>query len=169
MIKIVFVLHRPTLIFLCSKQEGLNMTISAQLEFEKGDPVTVPLLRIGPPTLSSPNMSFELVGPPSHRSPVSLVPQFISPIFISHPIISQSQRSPHLIGPPSHWFLIQLVPHLTRFPINHPPPIPLARLRIGPPSLFFPLCNPGYTVLIDAPFQCPPPPPPPHCNPAHTG
>ena len=158
MIKIVFVFHRPTLIFVYSKQDDLNMTISAQLEFEKGDPVTAP-----PPTLLSPNMLFELISPPSHCFTVSLVPQFIATHFHYSPHHQPIPMVPHRIVSSTNWcsisqVSISLVHQLT---IHHPfhwPP-----LRIGPPSH----CSPYVTLVTQfslmSHLNCP------QCNPAHTG
>ena len=116
-----------------------------------GDPSLVPhligTLLIGSPTHWSPNTLLELIGPQSHRSPVSLVPYFIGPPFhkaprqshwfpislvpfslvpqlISPPIHYWNSLVPNLIGPQSHWSPISLVPFFIRHPVN----------LIGPPS-----------------------------------
>ena len=77
-----------------------------------------PLL-ISAPIHKSPTTLFELIGPPSHWSPFSLV----------HPFSANPN------GPPSHWSPISLVPHLIGPPIStHAPPIPMVPHLIGPPS-----------------------------------
>ena len=76
-------------------------------------------LRIGPPIHKSPTTLFELIGPPSHWAPFSLV----------HPFSANPN------GPLSHRSPISLVPHLIGPPIStHAPPIPLLPHLIGPPS-----------------------------------
>ena len=63
--------------------------------------------------------SYQFIGPPSHWSPISLVP--------------------HLIGPPSHWSPISLIPQLA--PMHHSShwsPISLVPRLIGPPSHWSP-------------------------------
>ena len=74
-----------------------------------------------------------LTGPPSHWSPISLVPFSLVPQLIGPAIHYWSSLVPHLIGPPSHWSPIPLVPQLA--PTHRPfhwSPISLVPHRIGP-------------------------------------
>ena len=68
---------------------------------------------ICPPIHKSKTTLFELIGPPFHWSPFSLI----------HPISANPN------GPPSHWSPISLVPQLAPTP---PPPTPLVPHIIGP-------------------------------------
>ena len=79
-----------------------------------------------------------LTGPPSHWSPISLVPFSLVP--------QLTHWSPNtileLIGTPSHWSPISLVPHLIGPPFHSSPhhrPIPMVPHLIGPPSHWFPI------------------------------
>ena len=86
---------------------------------------------IGPPSHWSPiSLVPHLIGPPSHWSPISLVPQLA-------PRHHQFHWSPISLVPPTHWSPISLVPHLIGPLLNCPPihksPTTLFKL-IGPPS-----------------------------------
>ena len=58
-----------------------------------------------------------LTGPPSHWSPLSLVPFSLVPQLIGPPIHYWSSLVPHLIGPPYHWSPIPLAPLFISHPI----------------------------------------------------
>ena len=100
-----------------------------------------------------------IIGPPSHWSPISLVPHLIDPPISTHaPLIS---LVPHLIGPPTHWSPISLVPHLIGplligAPI-HKSPTTLFEL-IGLPSHWSPFS-------LVHPFSANPNGPPSHWSP----
>ena len=58
---------------------------------------------IGPPSHWSPiSLVPHLIGPPSHWSPISLVPFSLVPQFISPPLHYLNSLVPLLIGPPFH-------------------------------------------------------------------
>ena len=78
-----------------------------------------------------------LIGPPSHWSPISLVPFSLVPQLIGPPIHYWSSLVPHLIGPPYHWSPISLVPLFIRHPTigqSQWSPISLVPHLIGSPS-----------------------------------
>ena len=78
-----------------------------------------------------------LTGPPSHWSPISLVPFSLFPQLIGPPIHYWSSLVPHLIGPPYHWSPISLVPLFISHPIigqSQWSPMSLVPHLIGPPS-----------------------------------
>ena len=90
---------------------------------------------IGPPSHWSPiSLVPHLIGPPSHWFPISLVPQ-LAPRH--HPF----HWSPISLVPPTHWSPISLVPHLIGPLLIGPPihksPTTLFEL-IGPPSHWSP-------------------------------
>ena len=113
-----------------------------------------------------------IIGPPSHWSPISLVP--------------------HLIGPPSHWFPISLVPQLaprhhpfhwspiSLVPPTHCSPISLVPHLIGPlligppihksPTTLFELIGPPFhwsPFSLIHPFSANPNGPTSHWSPSH--
>ena len=82
-----------------------------------------------------------LTGPPSHWSPISLVPFSLVPQLIGPPIHYWSSLVPHLIGPPYHWSPISLVPLFISHPIigkSQWSPISLVPHLIGSPSHWSP-------------------------------
>ena len=88
-----------------------------------------------------------LTGPPSHWSPISLVPFSLVPQLIGPPIHYWSSLVPHLIGPPYHWSPISLVPLFISHPIigqSQWSPISLVPHLIGPPSHW----SPDVTLAI---------------------
>ena len=90
---------------------------------------------IGPPSHWSPiSLVPHLIGPPSHWSPISLIPQ-LAPMHHSFHW-SPISLVPRLIGPPSHWSPISLVP-FSLVPQFISPPLhysnSLVPLLIGPP------------------------------------
>ena len=94
-----------------------------------------------------------LHGPPSHWSPISLVPFSLVPQLIGPPIHYWSSLVPHLIGPPYHWSPISLVPLFIRHPIigqSQWSPISLVPHLIGSPSHWSP--NSSVSHLIGPPI-----------------
>ena len=90
---------------------------------------------IGPPSHWSPiSLVPHLIGPPSHWSPISLIPQLA-------PMHHSFHWSPISLVPPTHWSPISLVPHLIGplliGPLIHKSPLhylnSLVPLLIGPP------------------------------------
>ena len=92
---------------------------------------------IGPPSHWSPiSLVPHLIGPPSHWFPISLVPHLIGPLLIDPPIHKSPTTLFELIGPPTHWSPFSLVHPFSVNP-NGPPsqwsPISLVPHLIGPP------------------------------------
>ena len=90
---------------------------------------------IGPPSHWSPiSLVPHLIGPPSHWSPISLIPQLA-------PMHHSFHWSPISLVPQTHWSPISLVPHLIGPLLIGPPihksPTTLFEL-IGPPSHWSP-------------------------------
>ena len=110
---------------------------------------------IGPPSHWSPiSLVPHLIGPPSHWSPISLIPQLA-------PMHHSFHWSPISLVPPTHWSPISLVPHLIGplligAPI-HKSPTTLFEL-IGPPSHWSPFS-------LVHPFSANPNGPPSHWSP----
>ena len=106
---------------------------------------------ISSPTIHSSFIGDPLTGPPSHWSPISLVPFSLVPQLIGPPIRYWSSLVPHLIDPPYHWSPISLAPLFIRHAIigqSQWSPISLVPHLIGSPSHWSPNSSVPHLIAI---------------------
>ena len=122
-VNILFVLVIIRLILMMQTQSQIGRWLAGRVHI------------IGPPSHWSPiSLVPHLIGPPPHWSPISLIPQLA-------PMHHSFHWSPISLVPPTHWSPISLVPHLIGPLLIGPPihksPTTLFAL-IGPPSHWSP-------------------------------